>query len=100
MLGQFVLPHVLVVVGLLHVAQGKFQPLARKHEAEKVFLVNLVKDGGHGLLDNLVFQGGNPQWALPSICFLYVQLFAIVALDTLPGRALVHKACTIKLNDA
>src|SRR5260370_25654847 len=41
-------------------------------EAEKVFLVNLVEDGSHGLLDKLVFQGRNPQWALPSICFLYV----------------------------
>src|SRR5260370_25351239 len=41
-------------------------------EAEKVFLVNLVEDGGHGLLDKLVFQGRNPQRALPSICFLYV----------------------------
>src|SRR5207244_11441056 len=28
-------------------------------EAEKVFLVNLVEDGGHGLLDNLVLQGRN-----------------------------------------
>src|SRR2546426_10838761 len=41
-------------------------------EAEKVFLVNLVEDGGHGLLHQLVFQGRNPQWALSSICFLYV----------------------------
>src|SRR5207244_8022484 len=41
-------------------------------EAEKVFLVNLVEDGGHGLLDKLVFQGRNPQCALPSICCLYV----------------------------
>jgi hypothetical protein len=29
-------------------------------EAEKVFLVNLVEDGGHCLLDKLVFQGRNP----------------------------------------
>src|SRR5215467_5298556 len=41
-------------------------------EAQKVFLVNLVEDGDHGLLDNLVFQGRDPQWALPSIFFLYV----------------------------
>src|SRR5260370_20601449 len=39
---------------------------------EKVFLVNLVEDGGHGLLDQFVFQGRNPQWTLPPICFLYV----------------------------
>jgi hypothetical protein len=25
-------------------------------EAEKVFLVNLIEDGNHGLLDSLVFQ--------------------------------------------
>src|SRR5207244_1935063 len=29
-------------------------------EAEKVFLVNLVEDGSHGLLDKFVFQGRNP----------------------------------------
>ena len=29
-------------------------------EAEKVFLVNLVEDGDHGLLDDLVFQGRDP----------------------------------------
>src|SRR5215468_8441667 len=41
-------------------------------EAQKVFLVNLVEDSDHGLLDDLVFQGRDPQWALPSIFFLYV----------------------------
>ena len=41
-------------------------------EAQKVFLVDLVEDGDHGLLDNLVFQSRNPQWALPPIFFLYV----------------------------
>ncbi len=41
-------------------------------KAEKVFLVYLVEDGDHGMLDNLVFQSRNPQWALPSICFLDV----------------------------
>src|SRR5437899_3348662 len=41
-------------------------------EAQKVFLVNLIEDGDHGLLDDLVFQGRNPQWTLPSIFFLYV----------------------------
>src|SRR5437879_5148280 len=40
-------------------------------EAEKVFLVNLVEDGGHSLLDQLVFQGRNPQWASPPIGFLF-----------------------------
>ena len=41
-------------------------------ETEKVFLVNLVEDGDHGLLDDFVFQRRDPQWTLPSICFLYV----------------------------
>ena len=41
-------------------------------KAQKVFLVNLVEDGGHGLLDNLVFQGRDSQWTLASIFFLYV----------------------------
>src|SRR5204863_9865984 len=41
-------------------------------EAQKVFLVNLIEDGDHGLLDDFVFQGRNPQWTLPSIFFLYV----------------------------
>src|SRR3989441_8197631 len=41
-------------------------------EAQKVFLVNLIEDGDHGLLDDLVFQGRNPQWTLLSIFFLYV----------------------------
>src|SRR5205809_1440152 len=41
-------------------------------EAQKVFLINLVEDGDHGLLDDLVFQGRNPQWTLPPILFLYV----------------------------
>jgi len=39
---------------------------------EKVFLINLVEDDGHGLLDQFVFQGRNPQWTLPPICLLYV----------------------------
>ena len=41
-------------------------------ESEKVFLVNLVEDGDHGLLDNFVFHGRDPQWTLPPIFFLYV----------------------------
>src|SRR5215469_4866419 len=41
-------------------------------EAEKVFLVNLVEDGDHSLLDNLVLQRRDPQRTLPSVCFLYI----------------------------
>jgi hypothetical protein len=28
-------------------------------KSEKVFLVNLVEDGSHGLLDDLIFQSRN-----------------------------------------
>src|SRR5215472_4575762 len=41
-------------------------------EAEKVFLVNLVEDGGHSLLDNLVLQRRDPQRTLSSVSFLYI----------------------------
>src|ERR1700691_810206 len=41
-------------------------------ESEKVFLVNLVEDSDRGLLDDLIFQCRDSQWALPSIAFRYV----------------------------
>src|SRR5258708_7609469 len=41
-------------------------------ETEKVFLVDLVEDGNHGLLDKFVFDSRDREWTLPSICFLYV----------------------------
>src|SRR3989475_7764914 len=41
-------------------------------EAEKVFLINLVEDGDHGMLDKFVFDSRDRQWTLPSVCFLYV----------------------------
>src|ERR1017187_6726683 len=41
-------------------------------ESEKVFLVDLVEDGNHGLLDKFVFYSRYREWTLPSICFLYV----------------------------
>src|SRR5215472_11632273 len=41
-------------------------------ESEKVFLVNLIEDSNHGLLDDLVFQCRNSQRTLPPVCFLYV----------------------------
>src|SRR5437660_11592486 len=41
-------------------------------KAEKVFLVNLVEDGSHGLLDELIFQSRNSQRTLSSICLLYL----------------------------
>src|SRR5664279_3148752 len=46
-------------------------------EAEKVFLVNLIEDGDHGLLDDLVLQCRDPQRTFPSIFFLYVHLSLI-----------------------
>src|SRR5215472_10967349 len=58
-------------------------------EAEKVLFIDLIEDGGHGVLDELVFQGRNSQWTLPSIFFLYVHSSRKAALDTLrdePGH--------------
>jgi hypothetical protein len=36
-------------------------------ETPKILLVDLGEDGHHGLLDDLVFQGRDPQGALPPI---------------------------------
>jgi hypothetical protein len=41
-------------------------------ESEKVLFIDLVEDRGHGVLDKLIFQGRDSEWALPSIFFLYV----------------------------
>jgi hypothetical protein len=41
-------------------------------ETEKVFLVDLVEDGDHGLLDNLVLQRRNSQRTFSPVFFLYV----------------------------
>jgi len=39
-------------------------------KSQKVFLINLVEDGGHSVLDDFVLQSRNSQWTLPSIFFL------------------------------
>ena len=41
-------------------------------EAEKILFIDLIEDGGHGVLDELIFQGRDSEWTLPSIFFLYV----------------------------
>jgi hypothetical protein len=41
-------------------------------KAKKVLFLDLVEDSGHSVLDDLIFQGRNPKWTLPSIFFLYV----------------------------
>jgi hypothetical protein len=41
-------------------------------EAEKILFLYLIEDGGHGVLDELIFQSRDSEWALPSIFFLYV----------------------------
>src|SRR5262249_17736227 len=41
-------------------------------EVEKILFIYLIEDGGHGVLDELIFQGRDSQWTLPSICFLDV----------------------------
>src|SRR5208282_122481 len=38
-------------------------------KAQKVFLVNRIEDGDHGLLDDLVLQRRDPQRALPPVAF-------------------------------
>jgi hypothetical protein len=40
-------------------------------ESEKVLFIDLIEDRGHGVLDKLIFQGRDSEWALPSIFFLY-----------------------------
>src|ERR1700745_3067431 len=41
-------------------------------EAKKILFIDLIEDGGHGVLDELIFQGRDSEWTLPSIFFLYV----------------------------
>ena len=41
-------------------------------ESQKVLFVNLVEDGDHGLLNNLVLQRRDPQRPLPPVGFRYV----------------------------
>jgi hypothetical protein len=41
-------------------------------EAEKIFLVDLIEDSNHGLLDKFVLCSRDREWTLPSIFFLYV----------------------------
>src|ERR1700726_4362362 len=53
----------------LMLAAPRAKPIGK---AEKVFLVNLVEDGDHGLLDGFVLHSRNPQRTLSSIFFLYV----------------------------
>src|SRR5260370_16721005 len=41
-------------------------------EAEKILFIYLIEDRGHGVLDELIFQGPASESALPSLFFLYV----------------------------
>src|ERR1700678_3510526 len=41
-------------------------------KAPKVHLVDLVENGHHRLLDDLIFQRGDAQWPLPAISLRYV----------------------------
>src|SRR6516225_132834 len=36
-------------------------------EAEEILFIDLIQDYGHGLLNDLVLQRRDPQWALPPI---------------------------------
>src|ERR1700756_5483539 len=42
-------------------------------EAKKILFIDLIEDGGHGVLDELIFQGRDSEWTLPPIFFLYVR---------------------------
>ncbi len=50
----------------LMLAASRTKPIRK---AQKVFLVNRVEDGDHGLLDDLVLQCRNPQRTLPPVAF-------------------------------
>src|SRR5260370_449812 len=41
-------------------------------DAENVFLVDLLEDGDHGMLDQFVLDSRDREWALPPIFILYV----------------------------
>jgi hypothetical protein len=41
-------------------------------EAEEVLLIDMVEDGDHCMLDDLVLQGGDPERTLPSVALLDV----------------------------
>jgi len=41
-------------------------------EAEEVLLIDMVEDGDHCVLDDLVLQCGDPERTLPSVAFLDV----------------------------
>src|SRR5271163_2903596 len=41
-------------------------------EAEEVLLIDVVEDGDHCVLDDLVFQCGDPKRTFPSVAFLDV----------------------------
>ena len=54
-------------------------------KAQKVFLVNRVEDGDHGLLDDLILQRRDPQRTLPPVAFR----------DIHPSRWLRSKCSTV-----
>jgi hypothetical protein len=64
-------------------------PAKTIRESARVLFVDLIEDGGHGALDELIFQGRDSEWTLPSIVFLLCTLFSKATLDTLrdgPGH--------------
>jgi hypothetical protein len=70
-------------------------------EAEKVFLVDLVEDGNHGLLDKFVFYSRDREGTLPSICFLYVHSSrGQIALLTMTFTAMLITAMMFSKSEA
>ena len=60
-------------------------------EAEEVLLIDVVEDGDHRVLDDLVFQCGDPERTLPSVAFLDVD----PSRWKRPIRAAMHPAVQI-----
>src|ERR1043166_9182857 len=50
----------------LMLAAPRSEPI---RETPKVLLVNLIEDGDHGLLNNLVLQRRDPEWPWPAVRF-------------------------------
>ena len=60
----------------------------------EVHLINLIEDGHHAMLNNLVLQGRDAFWTLPSINLPYIDSPRGLG----PVRSTVHP--TVKINES
>jgi hypothetical protein len=60
-------------------------------EAEEVLLIDVIEDGDYRVLDDLVFQCGDPERTLPSVALLDVN----PSLWKCPIRTAMHPAVQI-----